>query len=358
MSAPSAPLYLGIFIVALALTWAGMPVALRVAMRLAIVDRPGGYKTQRSPVPYLGGVVIVIGFSLAVLAAAALAPEGVPLEELAILMAAGVGLSLMGLADDLWGLNPYFRLAVEALAGVLVAVSGSGVELFGHPTANMVLTVVWIAGVTNAFNLLDNMDGLSAGIAGIAASAFFLIAILHGQYLIAALAAALAGCALGFLRHNFHPARIYMGDAGSLFLGFLLAVIGVRLRFDAPVQITFLVPVLVLGVALFDTALVVYSRLRHGRNPFVGGRDHVSHRLVHIGLPVPAAVVLIYAGAFALGWLAVLMSMLDQAAALVLMGFVTAVALFFGVLFARVPVYDERSVRKGGESWAAVVDER
>lgn len=337
--------YAAAFAASLLLSWACMPLALRFAVRHGVVDRPGGYKVQKDAVPYLGGAGIVVAFAVAVLGAASFAPEGVPFDQLAVLLATGVGLSVMGLADDLWNLSPYLRLVMEIAAGLVVAFSGAGAELFSNPSANLVLTVLWVAGVTNAFNLLDNMDGLSAGVATIASGTFFVISVIHGQLLVAALAAALAGCALGFLRHNFYPARIYMGDSGSLFLGFLLAVLGIKLRFSAPAQITFMVPILVLGVALFDTTLVVFTRVAHGRNPLLGGRDHVSHRLVLLGLPVRAVVVLIYAGAVALGWLALLMTMVQDQAAYVLMAFVVAVALFFGVLLGLVPVY-ENSKRK------------
>jgi len=200
--------------------------------------------------------------------------------------------------------------------------------------------VVWVAGITNAFNLLDNMDGLAGGVAAIAAIAFFVIAAVNGQFLVAALAIAVAGCALGFLRHNFHPATIYMGDAGSLFLGFMLAVVGILLTFQASSGATFLVPVLVLGVAIFDTTLVTAARLRHGRSPVRGGRDHISHRLVTVGIPVPAAVALIYLAAASLGWLAVVMARSDLTTGLVMAAWLAAFAAVLGFLLTRVPVYD------------------
>jgi UDP-GlcNAc:undecaprenyl-phosphate/decaprenyl-phosphate GlcNAc-1-phosphate transferase len=187
---------------------------------------------------------------------------------------------------------------------------------------------------------------LSAGIASIAAFFFFVIAALNGQFLVATLAIALAGCATGFLRHNFHPARIYMGDAGSLFLGFLLAVLGIKLTFVAGPPVTLFVPLLVLGVALMDTTLVVTTRLMHRRSPLVGGRDHISHRLVFIGVPVPAAVGLIYATAISLGWLALVMARLDAATAYLLMGLVVFLAVFLGVLLANVPVYETSKRRR------------
>jgi UDP-GlcNAc:undecaprenyl-phosphate GlcNAc-1-phosphate transferase len=158
--------------------------------------------------------------------------------------------------------------------------------------------------------------------------------------MIATLAGALAGCTAGFLRHNFHPARIYMGDSGALFLGYLLAVIGVKLRFvDVPREVAFFVPILVLGVAVFDTTLVTIARLLHRVSPLTGGQDHTSHRLVAVGIPVRASVSLIYAAAIACGWLGVIMSRVDRPTGFVLMGFVLVSAAFAATLLAFVPVY-------------------
>src|SRR6185295_8402540 len=154
-----------------------------------------------------------------------------------------IGLAFVGLLDDLRQLNPWVRLVAEIGAGVAVWVVGAGVDLWGPSLTDALVTVVWVVGITNAFNLLDNMDGLSSGVAAIAAGSIFVIAASNGQFLVAALSIGLAGCALGFLRHNFHPATIYMGDAGALFLGFVLAYLGLKLRFDGPVDATFLVPI-------------------------------------------------------------------------------------------------------------------
>jgi UDP-GlcNAc:undecaprenyl-phosphate GlcNAc-1-phosphate transferase len=169
---------------------------------------------------------------------------------------------------------------------------------------------------------------------------------MNGQFLVATLAIALAGCAAGFLRHNFHPARIYMGDAGSLFLGFLLAVLALRLRTHMATRITFLVPIVILGVALFDTALVTANRLIHRRSPISGGRDHTSHRLVFVGIPVPVSVSIIYAGAVALGWLGVVMARVDRTTGIILMSLVLLIALFVGVLLSLVPVYETSRRRR------------
>ena len=332
--------YAGVFVGSLLLALVLTPLALRFALRREVLDHPGGHKGHESPVPYLGGVAIVVAFSAAVLAAVAVAPPVDGLSELVAVLGIAVALAFLGLADDLWGLPALLRLGAEVAAGLGLWAFGEGVALFPSDAANAAITVVWAVGITNAFNLLDNMDGLSAGVAAIAAGWLFALAAANGQFLVAGLAIALAGCALGFLRSNFHPARIYMGDAGSLFLGFVLAALGVKLRFDGPTQVTFFVPILVLGVAIFDTTLVTLTRLLHRRNPLVGGRDHVSHRLVLVGLPVRAAVSLIYAAAVALGWLAVVMARVDRTTGFVLMALVLAVSAFLGVLLGAVPVYE------------------
>ena len=337
--------YAGAFILALALALLFTPLALRFAQRKQVLDHPGSYKIQESPIPYLGGLAIVASFVVVMLSAALIAPTAGGVGELAVILLVGLCLSLLGLVDDLRGLHPAARFTVEIAAAVLLFWLGVRVELFQNIFLDGFVTVVWVVGIANAFNLLDNMDGLSAGVATIASAAFFLIALVNDQFLVAALAAALAGCSLGFLRHNFHPARIYMGDAGSLFLGFLLAVIGIKLRFEAPRQITFMVPILILGVAIVDTILVVTSRLAHGRNPFSGGRDHISHRLVFVGIPVRIAVSLIYMGGVTLGWLALVMSRLDVASGYILMALIIVVGAFLTTLLYMVPVY-ENSKRK------------
>lgn len=336
-------LFLGAAVMALVLT----PAALRLAVRTKILDHPGDYKEQASPVPYLGGTAVVIAFAVAMGVAAVLAEaSGSGLNQLLVILVVALALSLMGLIDDIRGLNPFLRIAVEVAAGFWIWTVGVRIELVDQVATDGALTILWVVGIMNAFNLLDNMDGLSAGTAVISAAFFFGVAALNGQFLVAAFAAAVAGCALGFLRHNFHPAKIYMGDSGSLFFGFILAVIGIKLRFDAPPEITFMVPVLILGVPIFDTTLVTLTRIVNRLNPLTGGRDHSSHRLVFVGIPVPATVALIYAGQISLGWLAIVMSRLDVATGYMLMAFVIAIGIFFGILLARVPVYDHSTRRR------------
>lgn len=338
----NAVLYAIAFAAASAMAFGLTPLALRIAVRKKILDHPGEYKQQESSVPYLGGLAIVCSFALIVIGGLLLRPLATFAAEVPLIIGCALALALVGLIDDLRALNPAIRFGIEVAAAVALFAAGVRVELFPDATAvNLAITVLWIVGITNAFNLLDNMDGLSAGVAVIASFFFFVLAAANGQVLVAALSLALAGCALGFLRHNFHPARIYMGDAGSLFLGFMLGVIGLKLRFEGPTQITFLVPILVLGVPIFDTLLVVTTRLANRISPFSGGRDHTSHRLVFVGIPVPAAVGLIYLAAIGLGWLAICVSRIDVTTAYMLAGFVVLASFFLGGLLGRVPVYEQ-----------------
>jgi UDP-GlcNAc:undecaprenyl-phosphate GlcNAc-1-phosphate transferase len=339
--------YAAAFVVSVGLAWALTPLMLKLALRRQILDVPDERKSHVSPVPYLGGVAIVLAFSITVLVAGALSARTAGVISLAWVLGAAVVLAMVGLADDLRGLNPFLRLAFEIAAGVVVYATDPGIAIPGPHWLDIVITVVWVVGVTNAFNLLDNMDGLSAGVATISGVAFCVIAGINGQFLVAALSAAVAGCAAGFLRHNFHPAKIYMGDAGSLFLGFLLAAIAVRLKLvDAPRSVAVFVPVLVLGVALFDTTLVTVNRLHHRLNPMSGGRDHLSHRLVWVGIPVPVSVGIIYGLAASLGFLGVLLARLDRTSGLMLVGFVMTIAVGTMALLSAVPVYDSSRQRQ------------
>jgi UDP-GlcNAc:undecaprenyl-phosphate GlcNAc-1-phosphate transferase len=348
-----AAIFVGTALLSLVLT----PLALRLALHRQVLDHPGGHKGHESPVPYLGGLAMVAAFTLAVLGAALVRPPVTGRSELFVVLGLAFGLSLVGLFDDVRHLRPWVRLLCEVGAGYALYEVGAGVQLFSSDPADALFTIVWVVAIANAFNLLDNMDGLSAGVAAIGAGAFFVIAAVNGQFLVAGLAAATAGCALGFLRHNFHPARIYMGDSGALFLGFLLAYLGMKLRFDGPNEVTFLVPILVLGIAIFDTTLVSVCRLLHRRSPFQGGRDHVSHRLVAIGVPVPIAVSLIYVAAVSLGIVGLVVSEIQRAPAYWLGGLIAALALFLGVLLARIPVYEVEAARSRWRRLARARDE-
>jgi UDP-GlcNAc:undecaprenyl-phosphate GlcNAc-1-phosphate transferase len=285
--------------------------------------------------------VLVVSFAAAVLLSVVIREPESGSRELLVVLGVAVGLSVVGWVDDLRQLSPTWRLVAEVLAALTVWSIESGVNLTGVMVVDMFLTILWVVGITNAFNLLDNVDGLSSGLAAIACVAFFALAVSNGQFLVAALAIGLAGCTVGFLRNNFYPARIYMGDAGALFIGFLIAYLGIKLRFEGSPRTTALVPVLVCLVAIFDTMLVVIARLGTGRSPFQGGRDHVSHRLIKVGLSIPVAVGAIYFLAAALGVVSFVVSRIDSTSALILVSLVGIAMALVGVLLLMVPVYPE-----------------
>ncbi len=317
------------------------PVAMAVAIRVGVWDRPGGHKSHLSSVPYLGGVAIVVAFSGSVIGAAVIDPPQTGQGELTIVLLLALGLAVVGLVDDLLNLSAAVRLVVEVLCAVQLWRMDTGITITGEQALDLILTILWVVGITNAFNLLDNMDGLAAGQAALCALTLFAIAAANGQFLVAALAIGLAGCASGFLRHNFHPARIYMGDGGALFLGFLIAYLGIKLRFESSVSESFLIPVLACSVPILDTTLVTVSRLATGRNPFQGGQDHVSHRLVRSGLSVPVAVGLTYFASASVGVLCFVMSRVDPTSAWILAIFIVVTMFSGGVLMLMVPVYPE-----------------
>jgi UDP-GlcNAc:undecaprenyl-phosphate GlcNAc-1-phosphate transferase len=333
--------YLGVFVASAALCAVLTPLAIRVAMRSGSLDQPGGHKRHDSPVPFLGGLAIVMAFSGAVVMAATIRPPASGLDILLVLLAVAAVLALVGLVDDLRQLPPTWRVLAEVAAAVVVWSVGSGVTMTGIEAVNLGLTILWVVGITNAFNLLDNMDGLAAGIGAVTCLSVFLVASANGQFLVAALSIGLAGCTVGFLRHNFHPASVYMGDSGALFIGFLIAVLGLRLRFEGDVLVSALVPVLICSVAVFDTTLVVVSRISTGRSPFQGGQDHTSHRLVRLGLPVPVAVGVIYFGAASVGVHAFVISRIEPASAWILAGLIGLTLLLGGGLLLKVPTYPE-----------------
>jgi UDP-GlcNAc:undecaprenyl-phosphate GlcNAc-1-phosphate transferase len=296
-------LYLLAFAGALVLAIGATPVARYLAPRMGMIDEPEARKIHQRPVPRLGGAAIL----LAVVVAALVLGERYKFDQFGSIVVGATGVSFMGLIDDRWGLRPLIKLLGQVLAALLLIISGVMVGTFHQPILNLIVTVFWVVFITNAINLLDNMDGLAGGVSAIAAAHFALMCSFSGQYLVGALAVAVLGACLGFLFYNLNPANIFMGDSGSLFLGFTLAATGIKLSFPQNVTfVTWMVPVLVMGLPIFDTTLVTVSRLRRGLNPLTSpGRDHVSHRLVRAGMRRREAVLTLYVVSFVLGLLAI-----------------------------------------------------
>ncbi len=283
-----------ILLVALTFSIVATPLARRAALHVGVVAIPRSRDIHLAPVPMLGGAAIYAAFVFALL----LFGERDYVRELIGILIGATLISLFGLADDRWGLSAPLKMGGQALAGVVLLLGGTQVQLFDLPWLNWLITIVWVVGITNAVNFLDNMDGLSGGIATIAAAFFLLLASMNEprQFLVGAMAAALIGACIGFLRYNLNPATIFMGDTGSLFIGFMLAALAIKLRFlDNTPLVTWMVPVCVLALPIFDTTLVFVSRLRRRVNPFTtAGKDHISHRLVALGMSKREAVLTCY----------------------------------------------------------------
>jgi UDP-GlcNAc:undecaprenyl-phosphate GlcNAc-1-phosphate transferase len=299
--------FIFIFLVALAITALSTPFIRRFAVWSGFIDTPTGRKIHREPTPLLGGLAIVGGALLAFLILWAALPSSIRAPEVIGVLLASSVVALTGLIDDRRRLPAYVKLTGQILGFLIAVYFGIQISLPVPEWLNYLLTFIWLIGISNAMNFMDNMDGLSAGVSGVAAAFILLLATLNDQYLVAALAAAILGATLGFLRYNFKPARIFMGDAGSLFLGFLLAVLCIQLRFPENVNfVTWMVPVFIMGLPIFDTTLVIISRMRRGVNPLTtAGKDHVSHRIVKRGYSEVEAVLILYlvGGAFGMAGL-------------------------------------------------------
>jgi UDP-GlcNAc:undecaprenyl-phosphate GlcNAc-1-phosphate transferase len=259
-------------------------------------------KTQATPVPYLGGVAIALGITITTLVAVFVggnkSGENVSqLKDLALtVLLPALLLGAMGLVDDLRSLSPWPRLITQSVVGSIVAfiiVQGGTIGTpFGTSTLNTAVTIFWIVGICNSINFFDNLDGAASGAVAIAALGVFFIAFDRGQELVSALSIVTAGATIGFLMWNKSPAKIYMGDAGALFLGVIISVATIRLNPGiTPTWKSLTIPVILLAVPLLDTCVAVFSRLARGLSPLTGGKDHLSHRLVRAGLSRRVAAV-------------------------------------------------------------------
>lgn len=330
-------IYGGLFITAFLISFLLTPLMISLAFFLKIVDEPGKRKIHKKTMPRLGGLAILLAFILPLLFGSffiSLANTGFiersMLPHLALLhlpgilsvlprllyfLLGGAAIFIIGLVDDLKNLAPGKKIMLEAI--VITAVVVTGVKFSIFPNLSFLaglLTILWILAITNAFNLLDNLDGLSAGVALIASLIFLFIALSNQQYFVATLLAIFAGTLSGFLPYNFHPAKIFMGDGGSLFVGYIMGGLTVLSTFYHEGQatlLTLLMPVLILAVPLYDTGSVLLIRLREKRCLWKGDTSHFSHRLVSLGMSERATCLFIYLVTFSLGIGATLLRQVD-----------------------------------------------
>jgi UDP-GlcNAc:undecaprenyl-phosphate GlcNAc-1-phosphate transferase len=324
--------YVGTFVLAAGLAAWLTPLVRDAAIRFGIVDKPDGrLKKHAEPVAYLGGVAVFLAFLLSLALT-------VPFEKevLALLLASSI-VVLVGLVDDLGSLRPWTKLAGQAVAVAVLLKSGIYIKLVVLPPwLAIALSILWLLAAINAFNLIDIMDGLSAGTAVVAAGALLVVAHANGKTTSAMILAALAGACLGFLRYNFEPARIYLGDAGSLFLGLVLAALAMDNAYTAVNDLGAIAPALILGVPLFDMVFVMYVRWRRGMPVMMGSPDHVALRLRKWRLTTRQTVLTSYAATALLGAAAVTISAVPLGAAAAVLGCLAATAAVFGFFLRRI----------------------
>jgi UDP-GlcNAc:undecaprenyl-phosphate GlcNAc-1-phosphate transferase len=324
------------------------PVMRKIALKIGAVDRPNlERKTQKEPVPYLGGVAIAIGITVASFAALLYSDFTADTfnKALSVLFPA-ILISAMGLYDDLKNLEPWPRLVAQSIAGVAVAIYLIENDILGQAFNNRVIdyavTIFWVVGICNSINFFDNLDGGASGTIAVISVFLFAIAFNQGQFLVSALAVVTAGATLGFLIWNKSPAKIYMGDAGALFLGIIIAVLTIRLKpAVAPQWRSLSIPLLLMAVPILDTTAVVISRLSRGISPFTGGRDHLSHRLVRKGLGRRVTAYVLWGMAAAFGAVAFLASCVTSALAVPAIYLAGVIWFVLLVIFLRIPATDQ-----------------
>ena len=343
------------FTIALATSFLLTVPVRRLALQIGMVDHPNARKLHQNPMPLMGGVAIYCGTMLSLIFSLRGQQQ---LDQILGILAGATLLLATGVLDDRGLLHHQIKLflamPLAAATVVAVGVRFTILEQFVPGALGSVLdaglTLFWMVGVTAAFSILDHMDGLVSGVAAIASFFFALLATLDGQYFLAPIACAICGASLGFLRWNFKPAKIFMGDGGAMFLGFMVAALGVKLRpVLAPQSTAWIVPLLVLAVPIFDTTLVTVSRSRRGLLPFATpGKDHTAHRLANLPLGQRGAVLLMYGVGIFFGLLAVAVNRVALTQVWTLITFLVLAALVAIMACERLPY--ERQLRRVEES--------
>jgi UDP-GlcNAc:undecaprenyl-phosphate/decaprenyl-phosphate GlcNAc-1-phosphate transferase len=337
-------LYWIIYFLALLVSFTLTPVCRALALRRNLVDQPNARKIHQEPVPYLGGLSIFIAFIIASIGGLLHLPTPELTDKIPILglfISTGI-IFLLGIVDDARGLNAPVKFSVQIIASIILWYCGGRIELLTNPLGTEIklgifslpFTIFWLVGITNAINLIDGMDGLAGGVTFIASFTLLLISLVQKEPVISILMAAVAGSTLGFLRYNFPPASIFMGNAGALTLGFILSSTAVITRYKATVAVTLLIPILALGIPILDTLLAILRRAWRGKPLFQADREHLHHRLMRVGLSQRQVVLFVYAICICLSITALSFVMLPkQYNFLILLGL--GIVLLIGMLILR-----------------------
>lgn len=319
-----------VFLIAMLAAVVATPLAKRLALRVGAVDKPVERSVHTEPKPYLGGLAIYAAFALAVLLTIGTQAPGI-----AGILVGGLFILVLGIVDDVFRLSPRIKLLGQIAAALILVAYGVRIDWLTNPLGGLIvlgrwsipLTVLWIVAVVNVVNLVDGLDGLAAGISTIAAFTLMVVALGQGQAYVVFITAALAGSTLGFLPYNFNPAMIFMGDAGAMFLGYVLAAVAVEGTLKSATAIALVVPLLALGLPILDTAWAIIRRFINGQPIYQADRGHLHHRLLELGLSQRQAVLVMY---LISGWLGLSAVILSKAATMlgtILLGLIFGLAL-------------------------------
>lgn len=328
------------FIIAFLVSYLLTPLIKNLSHRTGAVDNPGERRVHIRPIPSLGGIAIYLGVLLAIFTTVTNLSSNQTLQGFLV---GGTFIVILGIVDDLTELKARYKLIGQILAAAILVAFGVKIEFVTNPFGGMFylgfwgipLTIFWVVGVINAVNLIDGLDGLAAGVSTIASFTLLFVAIQEGHFLIVLLTAALAGGALGFLRYNFNPAKIFMGDTGSMFLGFMLATVSTAGALKSATVATLLVPIIALGVPIFDTIFAIIRRSFNGKSVAEADQGHLHHRLLQMGLSHKQAVIVVYLVSILLGITAIAINAATMPEALILV-FATITGLVLGARKLRI----------------------
>lgn len=321
-------------VVAAAIAFAATPLVRKLAVKMKVIDVPkDARRVHKKPIPLMGGLAIILAFYLCVLLLHTFYDKMV-IEKpvLGILIGAAI-IVVLGIFDDKYALPALPKFFVQIAAASIAVGFGCRIDVLSNPFSSSTLpywvlpqwlsislSIIWIVAITNAVNFIDGLDGLAAGISAISAATMLIVSLLTGEVYIALLLAAILGGCLGFLPYNFNPAKIFMGDTGSTFLGFILATFSVQGMFKLYAVVSFVVPILILGVPIFDICFAFLRRIAHGQSPMTPDRGHIHHRLIDLGFSQRQAVAIAYMMTAILGLTAVVLTYDGEMQALVMIG--------------------------------------
>lgn len=333
------------FFVAVLISVIMTPIIIKLAKKFGFMDIPkDNRRMHKAPMPYLGGVAIYLAVIITVLVFAPLTRENI-----AIILG-GTIIAISGVIDDIKDLSPRKKILFQLAAGIVLLIGGIKVEFFTNPFASgntivnlgllsIPITLFWVVGITNTVNLIDGLDGLAAGVSMISSLSLMFVANKFGNSEISLIAAILAGACLGFLPYNFNPAKIFMGDTGALFLGFMLSAISVEGVMKSAATIAIVVPVLILGIPIFDTAFAICRRLLNGQSISSADKGHLHHRLLETGLSQKSTVLVLYGISAVFGIFSVLIAKVNSK-----QSFYLAIVLFVlsVILAKKIGIFEKR----------------